>query len=56
MKKLIKGSLCELDTKDIKKLEKKLIPLIREPRFYCRKCARVCLDKDYLCKPVRLTD
>ena len=43
--------LCAWKKDDIEGKKKKLVKMVREPRFLCRKCARAAADKSFLCKP-----
>ncbi len=43
--------LCAWKKDDIEGKKKKLVKIVREPRFLCRKCARAASDKSFLCKP-----
>ncbi|HEY5705546.1 MAG TPA: hypothetical protein VIS96_08240 [Terrimicrobiaceae bacterium] len=44
-------TLCEWSKRDIEKRSDKLLELVAEPRFFCRKCARVANTPKVLCKP-----
>lgn len=50
-----KETLCKhwQDDKALKKI-KKFRKIVGEPRYVCRRCARVAVDESYLCKPVAL--
>lgn len=47
-------TLCEWKKRDLEKHPEKLLELVRDPRFYCRKCARVANTSKVLCKPRKL--
>lgn len=47
-------TLCDWSKHDIEKSAHKLAALVRNPQFYCRKCARVANTPDVLCKPKHL--
>lgn len=47
-------SLCDWTKKDIEHHADELERLLREPRFYCRKCARCACVSKVLCKPQRM--
>ena len=47
-------TLCEWSRRDLEKHPEKLLALVTEPLFYCRRCARVANVAKVLCKPRRL--
>jgi hypothetical protein len=47
-------TLCDLDKKEIEKRLEEVTNIILNPKYMCRKCARVSAKKDYLCKPQRI--
>jgi len=47
-------TLCDWSKKELEKHPEKLCEIVREPRFYCRKCARVANIAKVLCKPRKL--
>jgi hypothetical protein len=47
-------TLCDWSRGRIEKRADKLLELVREPRFFCRKCARVANISKVLCEPRRL--
>lgn len=47
-------TLCDWSKKDLEKHADRLLELVREPRWYCRKCARVANVSKVLCKPRKL--
>jgi hypothetical protein len=49
-------TLCDWSKSDIHRDVFKLMRILHEPHFYCRKCARMANDSRYLCKPQRLLD
>ena len=44
-------TFCDLSKDEIKEKLDELILLTNQPRYICRKCARVSNTEDYLCKP-----
>jgi len=44
----VKKSLCKVKRADYTELEEELISIIKEPRFYCKKCLRVANKKKIL--------
>jgi hypothetical protein len=49
-------TLCDWSKKDLEKRADVLLTLVRDPRWYCRKCARVANVSRVLCKPRKLPD
>jgi hypothetical protein len=47
-------TLCDWPKGDIQKHTDKLLKLVRDPRFFCRRYARVANTPKVLCKPRRL--
>jgi hypothetical protein len=47
-------TLCDWSRGKIEKHADKLLELVREPSFFCRKCARVANTPKVLCEPRRL--
>lgn len=47
-------TLCDWSKRDLEKHADKLLKLVRDPAFYCRKCARVANTSKVLCKPRKL--
>jgi hypothetical protein len=47
-------TLCDWSKGDIRKHADKLLELVNQPRYYCRRCARVANTPKVLCKPSRL--
>lgn len=47
-------TLCDWSKGDLEKHPDKLWELVRDPQFYCRKCARVANTSKVLCKPRKL--
>ncbi len=43
-------TLCDWSKSDIKERAAELYLLTRDPRYFCRKCARVSNDPKVLCK------
>jgi hypothetical protein len=50
----IKTTLCKLDKHDIEEHKQDIVSLVSEPKFMCRKCARVASNKKYLCQPIKI--
>jgi hypothetical protein len=48
-------TLCDWSKSDIEKKLQELREIVRNPRFYCRRCARVAHPAKVLCKPAKLT-
>jgi hypothetical protein len=47
--------LCKLVKKDyLKENLPDYIELIKNPKYICKKCGRVAVDKHYICKPVEM--
>ena len=46
--------LCALKKSDIEKHTKKIIKIVKKPKFICSKCARVAKEKEYLCHPFKM--
>jgi len=51
---LVGKTLCEWSKKDLEAKAGKLAALVRDPRYYCRRCARVAGISKVLCKPRKL--
>jgi hypothetical protein len=49
-------TLCDWSKKDLEKHADELAKIVRDPRFYCRKCARSAHSSKVLCKPRKLPD
>ena len=49
-------TLCDWSKKDLEKHADELAKIVRDPRFYCRKCARSAHSSKVLCKPGKLPD
>lgn len=47
-------TLCDWSKSDLKKHPDKLFELVRDPRFFCKRCARVANTSKVLCKPKKL--
>lgn len=47
-------TLCDWTKEDIDNNHKKLFKIVSNPKFVCKKCARVANKEDYLCKPKKL--
>lgn len=52
--KLSGKSRCDISYSEIEKNRKEFLELVSEPRFICRKCCRVAVDKENLCKGKKL--
>lgn len=50
----IKGSLCDLSRGDLEEHWDEISGAIGNPKYMCRKCARMARSKSHLCKPKRL--
>lgn len=46
--------LCKLKRNDIRIDFKKIINIVRKPKFVCDKCARVAAKKTFLCSPSKI--
>lgn len=46
--------LCKLRKSDFSKNLKKIVKIVKKPKFICDKCARVANEKHYLCSPATL--
>lgn len=46
--------LCKLKKNELALNFKKIVKIIKKPKFICEKCARVANDKKYLCEPINL--
>ncbi|WP_304740458.1 hypothetical protein [Sulfuricurvum sp.] len=44
-------TLCKLKKNELTTDFKKIIKIVKKPKFICEKCARVAKDKKYLCEP-----
>ena len=49
-----KKTLCDWTREDIDNNHKKLSKIVSNPKFNCRKCARVANKERYLCKSKKL--
>jgi hypothetical protein len=49
-------TLCDWKKKDLEHKAGHLAELVRDPRFYCRKCARSANTAKVLCKPRKLPE
>jgi hypothetical protein len=50
----LQKTLCSLGRKQIEENIADLAEIVCNPKFICRKCARVSNKKKYLCKPAKL--
>ncbi len=48
---LMAKTLCDWSKRELEKHPDKLWELVRDPRYYCRKCARSANTAKVLCKP-----
>jgi len=46
--------LCALKKADIEKHTKKIIKIVKKPKFMCTKCARVAKEKAFLCSAKKM--
>ncbi len=46
--------LCVLKKSDIEEHTKKIIEIVKDPKFMCTKCARVANEKSFLCHPKKM--
>lgn len=51
-----KQTLCKWDKDKIEKDLKKLRKIVCEPQFVCKRCARVAVSSNNLCKAINLND
>lgn len=49
-----KRPLCKLKDDKVAKDLKRLMKVVREPEYICRRCARAASDDAYLCKAVKI--
>ena len=42
--------LCDWKKSDFEKKIAKLVTIVQDPRFVCKKCGRVANSEEYLCK------
>ncbi len=52
--KLSEKTRCDISYSDIEKNTREFLELAAAPRFVCRKCRRIAVDKKNLCKPKKL--
>ncbi|MBN2637500.1 MAG: hypothetical protein JXR65_00260 [Bacteroidales bacterium] len=50
-----KKTFCDFSKDEIRENLEEIILLVNEPRYICRKCARVSNTGDHLCKPVKMS-
>ncbi len=48
--------LCDWTKSGINKNEKLLFSLIKNPSFFCKKCARSSKDESYICKAEKIKE
>lgn len=46
--------LCVLKKSDFEKHTKKIIKIMKNPKFICTKCIRVANEKEFLCHPSKI--
>jgi hypothetical protein len=46
-----KKTLCHWEKEEIRDKPEKYKKLIREPRYFCKRCGRAARDEDKLCRP-----
>ena len=47
-------TLCDWSKRDLQEHPDRLARIVKDPRFYCRRCARVAHSPKVLCKPREL--
>lgn len=47
-------TLCKLKKNEMANDFKKILKIVKKPKFICEKCARVAKEKKYLCSPLSL--
>jgi len=47
-------TLCKLKKDELADDFKKIVKIVKKPKFICEKCARAAKEKKYLCNPVTL--
>ena len=52
---LMAKALCKWKKKDIEHNIHELIDIVSKPKFICKDCARAAGNKNYLCKPIKLS-
>jgi hypothetical protein len=48
--------LCDWNKLDIKENKSLFVSLVKNPDIYCKKCARVTNDANYICKSEKLSN
>ncbi len=48
-------TLCDWSKSEIKERRRELFQLTVDPKFFCRKCARVANSHKILCKPMKFS-
>lgn len=48
-------NLCDWNKLDIKENKSLLLELVKSPNLYCKKCARVSNNSNYLCKSEKIS-
>jgi len=49
-------TICKWKKKKLEEDFKKLKSIVCPPKYICKKCGRVAVKDEYLCKPVSLSD
>lgn len=52
--KLSDKSRCDISYSDIEKNREEFLGMVSAPRFICRKCLRIAVDRKNLCKGKKL--
>lgn len=52
----LKKKMCKYGKNEWKENEEGVIEQVLHPRFLCKKCLRVAVDKELLCNPKKLED
>lgn len=49
-------SMCKLTKHDIEDNFEQIAEIVKHPKHICRRCARVAINKEHLCKPRKIED
>ncbi len=52
--KSIDKTFCDFSKKEMEKYDEEIRKLLKEPKYFCKKCLRASSDKNYLCKPEKI--